>query len=159
MLEGIRGLDFLSLNSTTDTGLLPVLLRRLHAVPWCPRRVRIRATLLAIVWILPGVWCLAHIVDHAHELEPAHSDEHLAKSSEDRICGLAHDYGHWHSHPDSSPVISAEGAKKLDESALPCPAAVLDLAGATFRGHLFSATGLLTQRAELAAGPRAPPIS
>ena len=43
-----------AVNPTMETGLLPVLLRRLQVDPACPRGARLRAALLAVVWILPA---------------------------------------------------------------------------------------------------------
>ena len=146
-----------AVNPTMETGLLPVLLRRLQVDPACPRGARLRAALLAVVWILPGVWCTAHIVDH--ELDSDHSEAHWAMSLDDRICDPPHDHGHWHSHLESSAVVSSEGAKKLDASALPSCTNEFDAVGATFRWHILSAAGPLTQRDGFASGPRAPPIS
>lgn len=147
----------LSLNPTKEVGLLTGLLRRLHAGPPCPRRARPSAALLAVVWILPGVWCTAQIVDH--QLESDHPEEHLVMSSGSRICGMSHDHGHRHSHPDSSPVVSTEGAKKVNASALAGSAVAQDPSVASFRWHILSHLGSLAQRDQFASGPRAPPIS
>ena len=157
MLEANPRSRLLLVSTKTETGLLSALLRSLQVGPACPRRPRLRAALLAIVWILPSVWCAAQVVDH--EFESDHPEERLVMSSGDRICGMSHDHGHWHSHPESSPVVSSEGAKKLDASALPSPVAVQGLSGATSRWNSLSALGPLVQAEEFASAPRAPPIS
>ncbi len=76
------------------------------------RRARLRAALLTVVWILPGVWCAVHVL--AHWIESGHHELHLTVSASADIPAMSCDHDHAHSHPEASPVLSTEGAKKFD---------------------------------------------
>jgi hypothetical protein len=80
-------------------------------------------------------------------------------SAGDRIAGMSGDHDHDHPHPGSPPVVSTEGAKKLDAPALLSTAVELASSGATLEWRLDTAVGHAVRRAASVLGPRAPPIS
>lgn len=119
-----------------------------------PRR---RAALLAIVWVLPGLGCAEHAL--AHTLDSAHYELHAALPTGDRITGMSGDHDHRHSHPESPPVVSTEGVKKLDAPVLLAAAVEPGPSRADPQSHGDGAIAHAAQRAAAVSGPRAPPIS
>ena len=120
-------------------------------------RARLRAAFLAAVWILPGIWCAAHLI--AHDLESEHRELHAAMSAGDPVTGMSCDHAHGHSHPESPPVLSADGAKKLDTFALLTPTAKLGSSRATLQWHHHVVVSRSARRAAVMSGPRAPPLA
>jgi hypothetical protein len=130
---------------------------RAYAASARNHRVRLRAALLAVVWMLPGVWCAAHAL--AHAIESDHHEFHLAVSASAGIPAMSCDHGHAHFHPEASPVISTEGAKKFDNPRLLTGVFELEGSKVTLRSHEDAALGNATRRTAAVSGPRAPPIS
>jgi len=123
------------------------------------RRARLRALLLAGVWILPGIWHAGHAIAHALEAGHHEHEVHETVSAGDRLTGLTCDDHHEHEHPDLPPVVSKEGAKKLDAPALLTAACELDSTRANLRVHAPAEVGHTPRLASADSDPRAPPIS
>ena len=117
----------------------------------------LRAAFLAVVWSLPGVWCAVHLL--AHELEHEHHEVRAVASAGHRITGMSNDHDHRHSHPESRPAISTDGAKKLDAPAFLTATVDLDFSSANVMWRYRQADGHTGRSAVAAFGPRAPPIS
>ena len=121
------------------------------------RRTRHRAALLAVAWMLPGVWCVAHVL--AHEIESSHHELELALSASFGLPAMSCDHDHAHSHPEAPPVLSGERVKKLDAPALVTAAVEIEGSRATLHSHEDTALGHASRGAAAVLGPRAPPIS
>ena len=122
------------------------------------RESRIRAALLSIVWILPGVWCAGHLL--AHELESEHHEPEATAYAGDRITGISGDHDHGHAHPESAPVVSTERAKERDSSVLLLAAAgEPDASKAMLQTRNDPAVAHAVRSAAMVSRPRAPPIS
>jgi hypothetical protein len=130
---------------------------RAHAPSSRNRRARIRAALLTFVWVLPGVWCAAHVL--AHWIESGHHELHLVVSASADIPAMSCDHDHGHSHPESSPALSTEGAKKFDTSSLLSGVVEIEHSNATLHSREDTALGHPARHAAVDSGPRAPPIS
>jgi hypothetical protein len=120
-------------------------------------RTRHRAALLAVAWMLPGVWWVAHVL--AHEIESSHHELDLALSASFRIPVMSCDHDHAHSHPEAPPVLSREAVKKLDAPAPIIAAVEIEGSRATLHSHEDTALGHASRGAAAVLGPRAPPIS
>jgi hypothetical protein len=107
--------------------------------------------------MLPGVWCVAHVL--AHEIESSHHELDLALSASFGIPAMSCDHDHAHSHPEVSPVLSREGVKKLDAPALLTAAVEIEGSKATLHSHEDTALGHASRGTATFFGPRAPPIS
>jgi hypothetical protein len=120
-------------------------------------RSRLRALLLASVWMLPGIWCTGNAI--AHELEDEHHEVHSKVSAGVRLAGLTSDHHHDHEHADLPAVVSKEGAKKLDSRAHLTRTCAFDSLRASTQ-ILSLAQGVHTPcLTSASSGPRAPPIS
>ncbi len=142
---------------TSDARRSCVASRRGYAGCARNRRTRHCAALLAVVWMLPGVWCVAHAL--AHEIESGHHELVLALSASSAIPAISCDHDHTHSHPEAPPGLSGEGAKKLDAPALLAAAVEIEGSKATLHSHEDTALGHASRGAAAVSGPRAPPIS
>ena len=140
---------------TSDARRSFVAPRRAYAASARNRRIRHRAMLLAMVWMLPGVWWVAHVL--AHEIESSHHELDLALSASFGIPAISCD--HAHSHPEAPPVLSGEGVKKLDAPALLTAVVETEGSRATLHSHEDTALGHASRGAAAVLGPRAPPIS
>jgi hypothetical protein len=107
--------------------------------------------------MLPGVWCAAHVL--AHVVESGHHEFHLAVSPSAGIPAMSCDHDHSHSHPEVSPVLSMEGAKKFDTPRLLSGVVEVECSNATLLSQADTALGYAARRAAAVSGPRAPPIS
>ena len=108
--------------------------------------------------MLPSVWCAAHAL--AHEIDSGHHEidfAALSASAGNRTTSCDHD--HAHSHPEAPPVLSTEGAKKLDASVLLTATVEIEGSKATPQTHEGTSLGYAARRAAAASRPRAPPIS
>ncbi len=142
---------------TSDARRSCVAPRRAYAAPALNRRARHCGALLAVVWMLPGVWWVAHAL--AHEIESGHHEFDLALSTGSGIPAMSCDHDHAHSHPEAPPVLSREGVKKLDAPALLTAAVEIEGSKATLHSHEDTALEHAARRAAAVSGPRAPPIS
>ena len=140
---------------TSDARRLCVAPRRPYATR--NRCTRHRAALLAVAWMLPGVWWVAHVL--AHEIESSHHELDMALSASFGIPAMSCDHDHAHSHPEAPPGLSGEGAKKLDAPALLTAAVEIEGSRATLHSHEDTALGHASRDARAVLGPRAPPIS
>jgi len=131
--------------------------QRAHSSSPCRRPSRLRAALLAAVWMLPGISCAGHFL--AHELESERHEFHAAAPAGDRLTGVSGDHNHGHSHPEFQPVISTEGAKKLDTSVLLSASVEPGSSMTTPQCPDDTPAGSATRGAAAGSGPRAPPIS
>ena len=122
-------------------------------------RTRHRAALLAVAWMLPGAWCVAHVL--AHEIESSHHELDLALSASFGIPAMSydHDHDHAHSHPEAPPVLSRAEVKKLDAPAQLTAVAEIEGSRATLHSHEDTVLGHASRGAAAVLGPRAPPIS
>ena len=142
---------------TSDARRSPVAPCRPSAASTRNRCTRHRAALLAVAWMLPGVWWVAHIL--AHEIESSHHELDLALSARSRVLAMSCDHDHAHSHPETPPVLSGKGVKKLDAPALLTAAVEIEGSRATLHLHEDTALGHASRGASAVLGPRAPPIS
>jgi len=117
-----------------------------------PRR---RAALLTAVWVLSGLWSVAHAL--AHEME--HDVHHSAAGAERSVVPMAASHGHVHLHPDSLPVVSAGKSPTVETPALVSFAPEIDCERAPFRWCARAAAARASPRLAAASGPRAPPVS
>ncbi len=140
---------------TSDARRSCVAPRRAYAVSARNRWIRHRAALHAVVWMLPGIWWVAHVL--AHESESSHHEFDLALSASFGIPAISCD--HAHSHPEAPPVLSGEGVKKLDAPALLTAAVETEGSSATLHLHEDTALEDASRGAAAILGPRAPPIS
>ena len=131
-------------------------LRKPARITW-NLRSRLRALLLAGVWMLPAIWCTGNAI--VHELEDGHHEAHSKVSAGERLTGLTSDHRHHHEHLDLPAVVSKEGAKKFDSLAhlttnceLDSPRASTQILSLAQGGHTPRLTSASTR-------PRAPPIS
>ncbi len=141
---------------TSDAGRSCAAVRRARAASVRNRRKPLRAALLALVWMLPAVWCAAHALGHQIESSPQ-SDIALSASAGVPVTSCDHD--HAHSHPEAPLVLSAEGAKKLGEPVLFAAAVEFEGPDATLYSHEDSALGHASRQVAEVSEPRAPPIS
>jgi hypothetical protein len=130
---------------------------RAHAASGLNRRARVRVALLAVIWMLPGVWCAAHALTHVIEL--VHREFHLAVSASAGIPAMSCDHDHAHSHPEASPVLSTEGTKNFHTPRLLTGAFELEGSKVILHSHEDTALRNAARRAVAVSGPRAPPIS
>jgi hypothetical protein len=107
--------------------------------------------------MLPGVWCAVHVL--AHWVESGQHELHLAVSANADNPAMSCDHDHAHSHPEASPALSTEGAKKFDTSSLLSGVVEIEHSKATLHSHEDTAVGHSAQRAVADSRPRAPPIS
>ncbi len=142
---------------TSDARRSCVVPRRPCAVSSRNRHTRHRAALLAVAWMLPGVWCVAHVL--AHEIESSHHELELALSASFGLPAMSCDHGHAHSHPEAPPVLSGERVKKLAALVLVTAAVEIEGSRATLHSDEDTALGHASLGAAAALGPRAPPIS
>ena len=142
---------------TSDARRSCVASRRAYAASARNRCTRHCAVLLAMVWMLPGVWWVAHVL--AHEIESSHHELDLALSASFGIPAISCDHDHAHSHPEAPPVLSGEGVKKLDAPALLTAVVETEGSRATLHSHEDTALGHASRGAAAVLGPRAPPIS
>ncbi len=142
---------------TSDARRLCVAPRRAYAASARNRCTRHSAALLAVAWMLPGVWWVAHVL--AHEIESSHHELELAWSASFGLPAMSCDHDHAHSHPEAPPVLSREGVKKLDAPALLTAAVEIEGSKATLHSHEDAALGHASRGAAAVLGPRAPPIS
>ena len=142
---------------TSDARRSCVAPRRACAASARNRCTRHRAALLAVAWMMPGVWWVAHVL--AHEIESSHHGLDLALSASFGIPAMSCDHDHAHSHPEAPPVLSREGVKKLDAPALLTAAVEIEGSKATLHSHEDTALEHAARRAAAVSGPRAPPIS
>ena len=131
--------------------------RRLHVASARNRLARLRATLLAALWMVPGIWCAAHTLSHLIESE--HHDLHLALPASAGIPAISCNHDHGHSHPEVLPVLSTEGTKKFDSPRLLTGVVEVECPKATLHSHEDTSSRLAARRAAAVSGPRAPPIS
>lgn len=117
----------------------------------------LRAGLLLIVWVLPGLLCAAHLLAHALESEDPGSN--LAIFAGDRIAGMSERHDHGHTHPEASPVVSTGSTKELATPTLLAEAIELEAATSTLQWQRNSVFGNTARHAVAASGPRAPPIA
>jgi hypothetical protein len=117
----------------------------------------LRAALLLIIWVLPGLWCAAHLLAHAFESEDPGSN--LAISAGDRIAGMSQHHDHGHTHPEFSPVVFTGGTKELATPTLLAAAIELEPSTSTLQRQPDSVLGHTARHAVAASGPRAPPIA
>ncbi len=120
-------------------------------------RTRHRVALLTVAWMLPSVWCVAHVL--AHEIESSHHELDLALSASFGLPAMSCDHDHAHSHPEAPPVLSGERVKKLDVLARAKAAVEIEGSKATPHSREATALGHAARRAAVISGPRAPPIS
>ena len=142
---------------TSDARRSCVAPRLPYAASTRSRRTRHRAALLAVAWMLPGIWCVAHVL--AHEIESSHHEFDLAVSASFGLPAMSCDHDHGHSHPEAPPVLSGERVKKIDAPALVTAAVEVAASRATLHSHEGTALGHASRGAAAALGPRAPPIS
>ncbi len=142
---------------TSDARRSSVAPRRPYAASTRNRCTRHRAALLAVAWMLPGVWWVTHVL--AHEIESRHHELDLALSASFGVPAMSCDHDHAHSHPESPSVLLGEGVKKLDAPALLTAAVEIEGSRATLHSHEDCALGHASRGAAAALGPRAPPIS
>jgi hypothetical protein len=142
---------------TSDTRRSCIGSPRAHASSSRNRGTRLRAALLTVAWVLPGVWCAVHVL--AHWIESGHHELHLVVSASADIPAMSCDHDHGHSHPESSPALSTEGAKKFDTSSLLAGVVEIEYLKAALHSHEDTALGHPARRAAADSGPRAPPIS
>jgi len=142
---------------TSDARRSCVAPRRPYVASNRNRCTRHRAALLAVAWMLPGVWCVAHVL--AHEIESSHHELDLALSASFGLPAMSCDHDHAHSHPEASPVLSGERVKKLDVLAMATAAVEIEGSSATLRVHEDTARGHASHSDAAVLGPRAPPIS
>jgi hypothetical protein len=131
--------------------------RRLQVASARNRLPRLRASLFAALWMLPGIWCAAHTL--AHLIEPEHHDLHLALPADAGIPAMSCDHDHGHSHPEASPMLSKEGAKKFDTLRLLTGVVEVECPKATLRSREDTPSSLVARQIAAVSGPRAPPIS
>ena len=131
--------------------------RRACALSGRNRPKRFRAALLAVVWMLPGIWCAAHAL--AHEFESDHHQPDLTLSASFLIPAMSCDHDHTHSHPDADPVLQMEGAKKPGTTMLVTAGVGIEGSNASRHRHEETDLGRALRRAVTVSGPRAPPIS
>jgi hypothetical protein len=121
------------------------------------RLARLRASLLATLWMVPGIWCAAHTLSHLIESE--HHDLHLALPASAGIPAISCNHDHGHLHPEALPVLSTEGTKKFDGPRLLTEFVEVERPKATLRSHEDTPFRYAARRAVAVSGPRAPPIS
>ena len=121
------------------------------------RSARLRATLLALVWVLPGFWCTGHFL--AHELDSEHHELHASIPAGDGFTRVSDDHDHGHPHPESEPAVSPEAAKKLEVPALLVAAVSFDPTTMISRLLHDTVAGSAARHALAVPRPRAPPIS
>ncbi len=131
--------------------------RGAHVASARNRLARPRASVLAVVWMLPGIWCAAHTL--AHLIESEHHDLHLPSPASASIPAMSRNHDHGHAHPKAFPVLSTEGAKKFDSPRLLTRAVEVECPKATLDSHEDTPSRLAARRAAAVSGPRAPPIS
>ncbi len=142
---------------TSDARRSCVALRRPYAASNRNRCTRHRAALLAVAWMLPGVWCVAHVL--AHEIESSHHELDLALSASFGLPAMSCDHDHAHSHPEAPPVLSGERVKKLDVLAMATAAVEIEGSRATLHVFEDTARGHASRSDAAVLGPPAPPIS
>jgi hypothetical protein len=155
--EGVLEVTVATTMLTSDAQRSCLATRRAHGASSRNRRDRLRAALLAVAWMLPGVWCAAHVL--AHVVESDHHEFHLAVSASAGIPAMSCDHDHSHSHPEVSPVLSIEGAKKFDTPRLLSGVVEVECSNPTLLSQADTALGYAARRAAAVSGPRAPPIS
>jgi hypothetical protein len=121
------------------------------------RLARSHVSVLAVVWMLPGIWCAAHTL--AHLIEPEHHDLHLASPASASIPAMSCNHDHGHAHPEAFPVLSTEGTKKFDSPTLLTGVVEIECPKATLHSHEGAPSRLAARRVAAVSGPRAPPIS
>jgi hypothetical protein len=131
--------------------------RRSIASSACRRPARRWAAFLSIVWALPGVWCIGHLV--AHELESEPHGLHAALDAGDHVAEISCNHDHKHHHPKAPPVVSTDGVKKLDTPSLLNAAVEAIPSRATLQWQSHAPAGQTARYAAMVSGPRAPPIS
>jgi hypothetical protein len=131
--------------------------RRLHVASARNRFARLRASLLAALWMVPAIWCAAHTLSHLIESE--HHDLHLALPESTGTPAISCNHDHQHSHPEVLPVLSTEGTKKFDGPRLLTEFVEVERPKATLRSHEDTPFRYAARRAVAVSGPRAPPIS
>jgi hypothetical protein len=131
--------------------------RGAHVASARNRLARPRASVLAVVWMLPGIWCAAHTL--AHLIESEHHDLHLASPASASIPAMSCNHDHGHEHPETLPVLSMEGTKKIDSPRLLTGVAEIGFPKATLQSREDTPSRLAARRAAAVSGPRAPPIS
>jgi len=107
--------------------------------------------------MVSGIWCAAHTL--AHLIESEHHELHLGAPASAGIPAVSCDHDHAHSHPEASPVLSTEGAKKFGTPRLLTETFELEGSKVTLHSHEDTALGNTARRAAAVSGPRAPPIS
>ena len=131
--------------------------RGAHVASARNRLARPRASVLAAVLMLPGIWCAAHTL--AHLIESEHHDLHLASPASASIPAMSCNHDHGHVHPEVLTVLSTEGAKKFDSPRLLTGVVEIGCPKATLRSHDDTPFKLAARFAAEISGPRAPPIS
>jgi hypothetical protein len=131
--------------------------RRLHVASAWNRLARLRASMLAALWMVPGIWCAAHTLSHL--IEPEHHDSHVALPASAGILAISCNHDHGHFHPEALPVLSMEGTKKIDSPRLLTGVVEIECPKATLHSHEGAPSRLAARRAAAVSGPRAPPIS
>ena len=131
--------------------------RRAHLASDRNRLARLRARLLVVVWVLPGIWCAAHTL--AHLIESEHHDLHLGAPASAGTPAMSCDHDHAHVHPEALPVLSTESVKKFDTPRLLTGIVEIECSKAILHPHEDTHSRHAARRAAAVAGPRAPPIS
>jgi hypothetical protein len=131
--------------------------RRLQVASARNRFARLRASLLAALWMVPAIWCATHTLSHLIESE--HHDVHLALPESAGSSAISCNHDHGHSHPEVLTVLSTEGMKKFDSPRLLTGVVEVECPKATLYSHEDTSSRLAARRAAAVSGPRAPPIS
>ena len=124
---------------------------------WTGWSVRLRALLLVLVWTLPGVWCVGHLV--AHQLESGHPEAHAEFVTGDRGIELSDHHAHGHAHPESPSAVPSERVPDVNASVLLMAGADVDSSRPALRLSWDAAAGHAGRSMAAVSGPRAPPVS